>query len=329
MKNQFVLLINYIYNEMRKLILFIISVFLVTSAFAEKSPHGEKLNINCSVCHTTDNWNKIKTREFDHNKTKFPLVGQHKTVDCRKCHTSLTFSESKKECSACHIDIHQGTVGNDCERCHTPNSWIVTKVKQIHQQAGFELVGAHAAADCARCHTSASMLRFDNIRTDCYGCHKAKYDETTGGSIDHKAIGFDTDCARCHTMTGFEWSASGKGFDHSFFPLSGGHNIACDACHFENDYKTKLSPECSACHGVSNNNPVLAHKGQWAKYECSECHTIQGWSSIKKFAQHDSNWGRIYSGEHKGKWDSCTDCHNNPTKATCNKCHDFESGELP
>lgn len=309
---------------MLKLFIYFISAFWVTSAFAEKSPHGEKLKINCAVCHNTDNWNKIKTGEFNHNKTNFPLVGQHKTVECKKCHLTLEFSKAKTECSSCHVDMHQGTVGQDCARCHTPNSWIVSNVKQIHQQQGFSLVGAHASADCARCHTSASQLRFENIRTDCYSCHKARYDETTGGRYDHKALGFDTDCGHCHSMTGLDWSSTGRGFDHGFFPLTGGHNIACDACHLNNDFKTKLITDCKHCHGISNNNPNPAHTGEWAKYSCSECHTTQSWIPAKRFTQHDS-WFGIYSGTHNGRWERCTDCHNNPTKANCRKCHNFDS----
>jgi len=314
--------------RMHKLILSILFMFLVANIFATKSPHGDKLKIDCVVCHTVDNWEKIKTGGFNHNKTHFPLVGQHKTVGCRKCHPTLVFSEARTDCNACHTDIHQGTVGKDCERCHTPNSWIVTRITQIHRQAGFPLVGAHATAECSRCHVSASLLRFDNIRSDCYACHKAKYDATT--SPNHRAAGFDTDCARCHNMVGHDWNSIGKGFDHGAFPLTGGHKLACDACHINNDYKTKLSTECSSCHGVASTNSVPAHKTKFLAYDCSACHSIVSWTSVK-FKQHDSSFGKIYSGTHQGKWSSCTDCHTNDGtyKASCRKCHNFDTGKLP
>lgn len=314
---------------MKRATLLIISLIIASSIFAIKSPHGDKLKINCTVCHTTANWNTVKTNEFNHNKTRFPLVGQHKAVSCKKCHPTLVFDQAPTNCSSCHTDMHQGTVGNDCERCHTSNTWIVTKVKQIHRESGFALVGAHATADCNRCHKSASTLRFDNISTDCFTCHKEKYYATAGKQFDHQALGFDTDCARCHNMGGIDWSSNGKGFNHGFFPLQGGHNLACDACHIDNDYKTPLSSECKSCHGVGNSNPIPAHKTKFKEYDCNHCHTIQGWSAGVKFKEHDGRNGKIYSGNHKGKWSSCTDCHTNDTnfKADCRKCHNWDSSQ--
>lgn len=317
----------YKYN-MRKLILYILfSTFAVTT-FARNSPHGANFKIDCAVCHTADNWKKIKDGGFNHNKTRFPLVGQHKTANCRQCHKSLDFSKAPTDCASCHTDMHQGTVGRDCQRCHKPTSWIVSNIKQIHRQTGFPLVGAHATADCNRCHVSASLLRFDNIRTDCYACHKAQYDATQ--VPNHRQVGFDTDCARCHNMVGRDWNSFGKGFDHGGFPLTGGHKLACDACHIDNNYKVKLSPNCSSCHGVDNSNPVAAHQTKFKAYDCSACHSPKGWNVIS-FKQHDGSFGKIYSGKHKGKWSSCTDCHSNDANYTvsCKKCHDFQSGQLP
>jgi len=311
-----------------KLFIFI-SLFILMSgisAESKKSPHGDKLKTECSVCHTTDSWKVIKTNGFDHNKTHFPLTGQHKQVDCRKCHTSLKFEEASSDCVSCHKDVHENTVGTDCARCHNTNSWIVSNIKQVHQRAGFVLLGSHAAADCSQCHTSASQLRFENRRADCYACHQSNYEATT--NPNHKQLGFGTDCESCHNMTGIDWTVKGKGFDHGFFPLKGGHNIECTSCHY-NNYQENLSTQCSSCHGVSNDNPIAAHQTKFTAYECNACHNIYSWNNVK-FKIHDS-WGKIYSGKHKGKWDACTDCHTNDANyaARCNKCHSFSTGRLP
>ncbi|HEY6913036.1 MAG TPA: hypothetical protein VI413_00030, partial [Paludibacter sp.] len=77
---------------MRKFILFILLSGIILHAEAKSSPHGDKLKVDCAVCHVTENWTRIKPG-FDHNKTKFPLTGQHKMIDCRKCHVSLDFSK--------------------------------------------------------------------------------------------------------------------------------------------------------------------------------------------------------------------------------------------
>jgi len=298
---------------------------------ATKSPHGDKLKIDCTVCHVTENWNKIKHDGFNHNKTRFPLKGQHNAVSCKKCHPTLVFDKTPTECNACHTDMHEGTVGKDCGRCHNQNSWIVTNIRKIHQQAGFPLTGEHAAADCNRCHTSASLLRFNNIRSDCYSCHQTQYELTT--KPNHKATGMGTDCQRCHNMAGQSWLSIGHGFDHSLFtPLIGRHLTAnCSGCHFDISqgiYKRGPINDCKECHGPEKSN-IIAHKNpSWQN--CTDCHTPIGWENVK-YPQHDGLYGRIYSGTHKGKWSACSDCHQNTPNYTssCSKCHNFNSGRLP
>jgi len=282
---------------MSRSLLFFIFVFLFNTVFA-KSPHGDGFKIECANCHITSNWEQLNPRLFNHNKTKFPLVGQHNSVECRICHPTLEFAKGKTQCSECHSDIHEGTVGKDCGRCHTPKSWIVSNVKQIHQQIGFALNGAHAAADCNLCHKSASLLRFDNLKTDCYSCHKAVYDAT-----NHRTDGFGTNCFNCHNMTGKNWSISGGGFEHGLFPITGGHNIACNLCHVTNEYRTVLSTDCKVCHITKYNattNPAHAKVG--FSTDCKACHTINNWTS----STFDHSFP--IRGNHNV---SCVTCHTN------------------
>lgn len=313
-----------------KLILLVLSfcMFSGVQVKALKSPHGEKFKKECNICHVADNWTKIKQDGFNHNKTRFPLKGQHSGVSCKKCHPTLVFDAAQKECSACHADMHEGTVGKDCGRCHTPNNWFVKNIRQIHQRAGFPLIGEHAAADCNRCHTSASLLRFNNIRSDCYSCHQTEYNLTK--SPNHKTAGLGIDCQRCHNMSGQSWRVIGHGFDHGVFPLVGAHNIQCDICHFNNDFKTKLSTVCTTCHDPGPaNQSIPAHTTKFKSFACSACHNTTSWINVK-FPGHEI-YGEIYSGTHQGKWSSCSDCHENNTSYTsyCNKCHRFNSGKLP
>jgi len=307
-------------------IIYILIAFVVFFNHARaESPHGKNFAIDCATCHQTENWTSIKANGFNHNKTNFPLTGQHKALGCKKCHSSLVFSEAKADCNACHADLHQGTVGKDCARCHTTNSWIVTNVRQLHQNQGFPLLGAHATTDCNQCHASASKLRFDKINTDCYSCHKAKYDATT--SPNHVAAGFDTDCIRCHKMSSFEWS--GKGYNHSFFPLNGGHNIACAQCHTNGGYKG-LSSDCVSCHLADYNatkNP--SHKTSNFSTDCKACHSINAWTPAS--FNHDSQYFPIYSGTHKGEWSKCTDCHTNTSNYavfSCLNCHAHSKSKM-
>ena len=46
----------------------------------DSNPHGD-LSIACNSCHTTEGWKPLLSQlDFDHQKTKFPLVGRHATL---------------------------------------------------------------------------------------------------------------------------------------------------------------------------------------------------------------------------------------------------------
>ena len=307
---------------MHRFALLIAALSLTLGSYAMPSPHGKNFKLKCSDCHTTENWNDVKPENFNHNTTKFPLVGQHKTLGCRQCHPTLVFSDAPKECFECHKDIHQQTVGNDCARCHTPESWLVknSKIKEIHRQSGFPLVGTHATADCQRCHVSASHQRYDVISTECYSCHRDKYLATT--NPNHQAAGFGPDCNRCHNMVGQQWNGADQGFEHGFFPLKGGHQIDCIKCHTNGNY-SGLSKECVSCH-LANYNATTNPKHSTSGFskECQTCHNTNSWQDAT--FDHDSRYFPIYSGAHKGRWNACSDCHTNASNYgtfTCLNCH--------
>ncbi len=118
----------------------IILLLLVSVCLFSQSPHGDDLTFNCDDCHNPSGWKMIKgTYIFNHDSTSFSLEGQHRTIDCKMCHTSLVFSKAASECMSCHTDMHYQTVGFDCERCHTPKSWIVDNIIDIHRQGRFPL----------------------------------------------------------------------------------------------------------------------------------------------------------------------------------------------
>jgi hypothetical protein len=68
---------------------------------------GQFEESSCLNCHTTDDWRPLK---FDHNKTKFPLVGAHQKVKCSQCHKMaevegnqfIKFKLEDFKCAACH-----------------------------------------------------------------------------------------------------------------------------------------------------------------------------------------------------------------------------------
>jgi len=315
---------------MRKLSSLILFMALSVSLFSQSSPHGDDFKVSCTDCHNTEGWKiDLKTLTFKHSTTKFPLVGQHQSLDCRLCHKVLEFSKAETECISCHTDMHNQTVGPDCARCHTPIAWIVNNITEIHQKSRFPLVGPHVTADCFDCHinASASLLNFGPLGVECFDCHQANYTATT--NPNHTASGYSTNCTECHNMNSFSWT--GAGINHNFFPLTAGHDINdCNQCHPGGNYSS-TSPDCVSCHQANYNatsNPN--HIASNFPTTCLDCHTTNpGWKPAE-FRNHDVKFP-IYSGKHNGEWSSCADCHTNPAsyaQFTCIDCHDHNQPDM-
>ena len=310
----------------------ILTALLLVFVYATRqtdSPHGDDFKIPCNKCHSPEGWElDPEVYSYDHNTAGMPLVGQHMQIKCRLCHTSLVFSEAPTECYRCHTDLHEQTVGNECDRCHTPHSWIVNNITDIHRQGRFPLLGPHLMADCQSCHQSASLLRFEPLGVECADCHMAEYQAST--EPNHVEANMSMECDECHSLTAFSWS--GAGFAHQFFPLTQGHDIQdCSRCHTSGDF-TGTPSECYACHQedyTSATNPV--HQGSGFPTDCILCHTtLPGWAPAD-FSIHDGQYFPIYSGSHRGEWESCSQCHedpNNYASFTCLSCHEHSQSRM-
>lgn len=257
-----------------------------------------------------------------------PLTGQHRQLGCRLCHPSLKFKDAGTDCVDCHSDIHEQSVGPDCGRCHTTSSWIVENTTEMHQLSRFPLVGAHYTADCSSCHKSASLLRFEPLGVDCYDCHQQDYSETQ--TPNHVSGNYSKTCIQCHYFSAF--SFSGAGFNHSYFPLTGGHSLSdCNQCHTNGSYEG-LSPDCVTCHLTDYNTTTNPnHITSNFPTNCSYCHTTDpGWKPAS-FASHDGEFFPIYSGKHLGEWTTCANCHPNPAnygQFTCIDCHEHNKSDM-
>jgi len=254
----------------------ILVLFGCAQIFAQSSPHGKELNIDCAKCHTSESWDiDYKTIKFDHSITDFALEGTHLQTNCKDCHTTLVFSEAKTDCISCHTDMHSSTVGNDCARCHTPESWVVENIPELHEQNGFPLVGSHNTLDCVECHKSDTKLRFDRIGDDCINCHRDSFINTT--NPNHTTANFSTSCTDCHSAVAQSWTP--VSIKHDFFPLTLGHDIQnCLLCHTSGNFNS-LSTDCVSCHQTTfdtTTNPN--HTAAGFDTDCMSCHTT------------DSNW---------------------------------------
>ncbi|MBE0637457.1 MAG: hypothetical protein IH598_02950 [Bacteroidales bacterium] len=312
-------------------LIFLVVVPILFVAFqATKSPHGEKFEMDCGICHSPEGWQLDKEHySFDHSTTQFPLAGQHQTFNCRGCHVSLIFYEAQTECISCHTDIHEQTVGMECERCHTPQNWLVPNITEIHQMSRFPLIGPHVTAACSDCHVSASLLRFEPLDTECVACHEDDYLAAT--NPNHVENNYSTNCAECHNLYTFTWT--GVGIDHSFFPLNQGHNIAdCFQCHTPGADYSNISNDCFSCHEqdyYASDNPN--HTASGFSTECNTCHTLAPDWKPADYREHDALYFPIYSGEHNGEWNDCADCHSdfsNFSVFTCTDCHEHNKNDM-
>jgi hypothetical protein len=293
-------------------------------------PHGP-LEEDCSLCHSAERWRPAEiSPDFRHEKlAEFPLEGAHGTARCLACHRSLDFSQAEQGCVSCHEDIHQGELGMDCSRCHTTRNFIEpVKMRRAHRLTRFPLRGAHAALDCNDCHDQPAQGSFVyvNRSTECESCHLDDYQATT--EPDHEAVGFSTDCALCHRPTSWSQADASRAHQGTGFPLKGAHaTLDCSDCH-SGGFGGGLSTDCQSCHLDDYNGTTNPDHGVAGfPTDCEQCHGTTAWDQGADFPDHDALYFPIFSGNHRNRWDGCTDCHvgGNYSDFNCLLCHEHSN----
>lgn len=275
----------------------------------KEDKHKGILGRQCQSCHREGGWKKIL---FDHNKTRFKLVGSHQETACLKCHQNTQLQDTPKICIECHRknDQHKGKAGSECDRCHAAEKW-----KQItfdHAATRYPLIGKHAAVSCAKCHAEERY----KISNECSTCHR-KDDKHQGKLGDA--------CDRCHLEKA--WKEVQK-FNHqkTIFPLLGRHEpVRCSKCHQTLLFKD-TSSVCIDCHRNDD-----YHKGAFGK-KCEFCHAADDWK--RQTFDHVKETGYPLIEKHSGV--KCGECHLKPlfsqkTSRQCVQCHrkdDPHNGEL-
>ncbi len=266
-------------------------------------PHGGRLGKTCDGCHSVDAWKP--TLSFDHGRTKFPLVGAHKSIACRTCHSDEQWKGLDVACVTCHRlkDAHGGRYGEKCETCHGSEKW--SAIRFDHDKATkFPLLGEHRKLNCNACHTG-NIYR-DKLQTACVSCHKKQ-------DVHQSQLG--SACERCHTEKGWRQKVD---FDHDLtsFPLIGLHAaVPCEGCHVTQEYKT-TPRSCTACH------KDIHHEGRLGS-RCEACHNPNGWKLFQ--FDHGKQTRFPLMGAHSSL--SCHACHrekNPPTLVLpqdCYSCH--------
>ncbi len=79
------------------------------SCHAEDQPHRDQFaGRTCETCHTTE---AFVIAAFDHNTTRFELVGAHQNVTCASCHREETASDGS-------VFVRYRPMGMACKDCH-------------------------------------------------------------------------------------------------------------------------------------------------------------------------------------------------------------------
>lgn len=292
------------------------------------------LSTNCADCHTTaPGWKPATFKE--HDNLFFPIYsGKHggEWANCTDCHLSPD-NYALFTCIDCHEhdkadmdDEHQGIGGYvyesaACLSCHPTGS---SEGGFNHSTSGFPLTGAHIGVNCVACHADG----YSGTSTACVDCHAADYAGTTNPS--HLALGLSNDCETCHT-TQAGWQPATFNNHNDFYQLLGAHaGIAndCANCH-KGDYNNTPNT-CVGCHQNDydqTTNPP--HASAQFSTDCSLCHTETVW--IPSTFDHDGQYFPIYSGDHNGEWDLCSDCHTTPgnySAFSCIDCHDHNKADM-
>jgi len=291
--------------------------------------HKGAFGQNCLECHSVRTFKLNSAGSvFDHEKSRFPLVGQHKLSKCVDCHTSkgqYTQTASFDDCVDCHADQHKGAFLDDfgnnyCDECHSESGFLPALFGMAkHKETSFPLTGAHLAIPCFACHgpSDAKIYSWDPLA--CESCHKSNH----GPQFQRYNVD-DTWCENCHGTS--DWADHTFDHEQTQFKLKGQHAvISCEKCHETEDdivLYEGLDLDCLSCHED-------VHYEQFEDASCETCHGFNEWK-IAKF-DHQSSTQFPLDGQHKLL--QCGQCHKfesalntirfKPIKHDCQDCHQF------
>lgn len=293
--------------------------------------HQKTLSSDCSSCHDFKAFKPASS--FNHDLTKFKLLGKHRDVVCAECHKVTTLNGDKfqefsniphESCTNCHKDVHDNKFGQNCTKCHTVQSFNTIKgmASFDHSKARFKLEDKHQFVDCKKCHKTKLT---DPVRhSRCLDCHEDYHKK------QFVAQGNVVDCSDCHSTKGFVGSSfTIERHQESQFPLVGAHIATpCFVCHKkESGWNFKeIGVKCADCHD-NIHNTYISDK-YYPESSCKSCHNQQRWTNIE-FDHAKTGYELV--GKHKDQ--SCRACHFKPVgqgeyeqrfnslKGDCIVCH--------
>jgi hypothetical protein len=272
-----------------------------------KDPHQGRFGPTCQSCHSTAGWKEGARTRFDHDRTGFPLTGQHRNVACASCHRTRGSSGepvfarmAHGRCTDCHKDPHQGRLGTTCQSCHSTAGWRVAGVRADfdHARTRFPLRGQHRKVACQQCHAPGRPMRIAKFDR-CADCHR----DAHRGQLAGRPGG--TACESCHTVEGFSPSTFTVA-DHQKgpYPLQGAHlAVPCVSCHRSAQGIQLRFPStaCRTCHGDPHHGEVDRFVSAGG---CETCHSLGTWRRVT--FDHDRTRFPLEGGHQRV---ACRSCH--------------------
>ncbi len=285
-------------------------------------PHQGRLGTTCRTCHVTDSFRQVTTEDFNHDRTRFSLVGKHGSIACESCHDPKKAWGKKPRfdsCGECHSDPHAGratlegrTV--DCNACHDERGFAPsTFTAEQHQRSDYPLEGKHAAVACRSCHSStesAGVLQRPS-HASCSNCHSEAHADQL---VDRKG---GNACESCHSVDGWKPSTFDRDRHTTLdLPLEGRHaRIDCSACHGETRpglpphprpaelgrarvALSLLDAACASCHA----DP---HASRFSR--CPACHDSRQFQPSTVDTLLHASFGYPLEGAHRAT--PCSECH--------------------
>jgi hypothetical protein len=197
-----------------------------------------------------------------------------------------------------------------CESCHTAVSFH--DVRFDHNVTDFPLEGRHQRIACLSCHL---ITDFSTVDGECIACHEDLHLGKLGVA-----------CEECHISRAWNVFDAEEIHSRSNFPLMGRHVLVdCAGCHHgqlpANFNETPT--ECVACHRMDYMEASRPnHVAGGFHSQCEQCHTFSSWRP-GMMPDHEPLFP-IFSGTHKNRWNTCTECHTDPGNYNvfnCLTCH--------
>lgn len=191
-----------------------------------------------------------------------------------------------------------------CLDCHLSGSWFPLSESPLfnHNEAtDFRLLYKHADLACTQCHSGNTIDEFHSFSAqglDCVDCHQDIHQNYWG-----------SDCETCHSPENWDPELAYRRHNETLFPLLAAHQSQnCYFCHTSPGMLPSL--DCEVCHASDFIPDLAAHVDLSPRTDCSTCHAPTRWNQILAI-NHDALFP-IYSGQHSGEWNACSDCHVQP-----------------